>query len=211
MTALQSNLITNVLSSYQNINTHTYWFCMSTEPVVIVPEYVACAYGVVFEPVISPTPTPTITPTVTPTPTPTPAPTPTVTPWTNTCATYSVKVNGAGIPAVDGIYVLSAGDTTFYSPTAQFTVFYQSTSDSRFFVIGDNSYPDNNTVIKGAILSAAGANSTLLYTSTGLMLDYACVPYGTYDVTSGVDPVYLQTQNLSGVAPYPTVSFHSMT
>jgi hypothetical protein len=213
VTALQNNSIAGVLSSYQNINTNTYWFCMSTEPVAIVPEYVACAYGVVFEPVIPPDPTPSITPTVTPTPTPTPAPTPTSVPWTNTCTTYSVKVTGAGMPAADGIYVLSAGTTTFFSPSAQFTVFYQSTSDSRFFLIGDTSHPGDSTILKGAILSAVLPDTgvTLLYASTGLVLDYACVPYGTYDVTSGLDPVYLQTQNLSGVPPYPTVSFYSMT
>jgi hypothetical protein len=211
VTALQNNSIAGVLSSYQNTNTNTYWFCMSTEPVAIVPEYVACAYGVVFEPVISPDPTPSITPTVTPTPTPTPAPTPTSVPWTNTCTTYSVKVTGAGTSAVYGIYVLSAGATTFFSPSAQFTVFYQSTSDSSFFLIGDNSYPGDSTILKGAILSAVSSDHTLLYASTGLVLDYACVPYGTYDVTSGIDPVYLKTQNLSGVPPYPTVSFYSMT
>ena len=212
ITALQKNTLAGVLSSYQNINTHTYWFCISSEPIIIVPEYVACAYGLVFEEVIPPAPTPSVTPTVTPTPTPTPAPTPTLPPWTNTCIN-SIRVTAAGIPAADGIYILSAGETTFLSPNRIFTVFYQSTGDARFFIIFDNTYPTDNTIIKAAILSADNSynNQSLLYASTGIILDSACVPYGVYNVTTGLDPVYLQTRNLSGIAPYPTVSFFSMT
>ena len=212
ITALQKNTLAGVLSSYQNINTHTYWFCISSEPIIIVPEYVACAYGLVFEEVIPPAPTPSVTPTVTPTPTPTPAPTPTLPPWTNTCIN-SIRVTAAGIPAANGIYILSAGETTFLSPNRIFTVFYQSTGDARFFIIFDNTYPTDNTIIKAAILSADNSynNQSLLYASTGIILDSACVPYGVYNVTTGLDPVYLQTRNLSGIAPYPTVSFFSMT
>jgi hypothetical protein len=213
ITALSGANLTSLLGYYQNTNSYTFWFGASADPYVVVPEFVSCDYGIVFQEVPASTPTPSVTPPVTPTNTPTPTPTPTLPPWRTSCQTTRVVVSGAGTTAANGIYVLTATNNKILldtESTARFTVFYILTTDTRFTLFFD--FSERSSTVTGAILSSVTPldTGTLLYASTASVGSYACVPYGAYDVatTIGVDTLPYPTY---GILPKPVVSFYSLT
>lgn len=211
ISTLQGNTITNNTSSYQDTtNCGTYWFATSTAPVLIVERFVNCDAGIIFEPAETPiaTPTPTVTPTAT---VPIPSPTPTLTPWANSCSdAQTITVSGAGVTAANGNYVLTGKYTKLLDPSADsaFTVYYQNTTNTNYALCFINANNGDSTYMKGIILSSTNSlflsNIGLVYASTNPIQNYACVPYGIYDVISAKSPTddILYT---SGNIPYPDV------
>lgn len=149
---------------------------------------------------LTPTPTPTVTMTPTPTITLTPTPTPTI-----TCP-FIITVAGAGLPAVNGTYSLSADVNS--NPV------YVKNSDNRYLVL-PTGYSGIAPDITSAVILSGNVNTaadlalvpySTFYASTANPGAF-CVTLGSYDAyqkvyMSGITSyVYL-----SGTGSYPTVS-----
>jgi hypothetical protein len=208
-TAIRFNNLTANLSCYQDLSRSILWFGASSIPVNIVPGFITCDTGIVFdEIVITPDPTPTVTPT--PTITPTPTPTPTVPDWYNTCYTHRVCVFGSPISELNAVYTLTAGYYDSISGVPIFSTVYANDNNSKILI----KFNPDNQVLHGAILSAYDDdfNSyTFFYGSTSAVPDYTCVPYGVYNTRVVYEPYLDATITFTGPAPYPTVSFYSIT
>lgn len=209
-TATGASLTTSP-SSYQSFtDCGTLWFATSASPTVVVEQFISCDGGIIFEPALI-TPTPQETPSPTPTPTtPPPSPTPTLTSWTNACSyAQTISVSGAGTAAANGTYVITGKYTTMLTETSTFTIFYQNTTNTNYALLFINENNGNSSYIKGAILSASNSNFVsnigLVYASTSPINEYACAPYGIYNVVSALSPNDNTLRYTTGMLPYPDV------
>jgi len=203
--------LTNAPSSYQvYTDCGILWFATSAAPSPVAKQFINCDSGIIFAPAAV-TPTPQSTPPPTPTlPTPSPSPTPTLTQWTGSCSYAQIlTVSGANTTAANGTYVITGKYTTMLSETSTFTVFYQNTTNTNYALVFVNQNNDDSSYIKGAILSASNStfmnNIGLVYASTSPIDQYACAPYGIYDVVSARTPNDNILRYTSGKAPYPQV------
>lgn len=197
----------------QHVENGVMYFCASAAPTVFGNKFIKCDYGIIFAPEITPTPTPSITPPVTPTITPsiTPTPTPTL-PYV--CYAIQVQVANAATNEVNGTYTLSGG--YFLEPVSGdntgFQVIYVNDNNPYYFLY----FSDNSTMIKGSLLSAPGnfidvTQMSFLYGSSATITDFACAPYGVYDLTGSVyDNLQNYTVTFAGnMTSQPTVSLLS--
>lgn len=197
----------------QHTENGVMYFCASAAPVIYGNKFIKCDYGIIFVPEVTPTPTPSITPTLTPTITPsiTPTPTPTL-PYE--CYAIQVQVASAATTEVNGTYTLSGGYflETISGVNTGYQVIYVKDSNPYYYLL----FQDNTTMIKGSLLSAPGnfidfTQMTFFYGSSTTITDYACAPYGVYDLRGSV---YDNLQNITitfegNMTTQPTVSFLS--